>query len=212
MKQLKLNLNKGRHGGRREGSGRLRIHSPGVSHRQREKVTKRTPLHLNFKYRTHVRNKETLRLLKRAILNARKQGLSVIHFSLQSNHVHIIAEAISNQNLTKGMLSLTVTMAKGLQKGKVQIERYHLHVLRTVRETKNAVEYVCFNRQKHEKGNSSVIDDYSTFPSLAWIRGYARKFRMHLKYHVKEDWPGDPAASFLLKAAIKEGVSQSSKG
>lgn len=60
------------------------------------------------------------------------------------------------------MRSLTVTFAKGLKRGKVQVERYYLHVFKTVRETRNAVLYVLFNKQKHEKGTSVVIDKYGT--------------------------------------------------
>lgn len=198
MKQMRLNLNKGRLGGRREGSGRRRIHSPGVSHRSREKVTIRTPLHINFKYKTHIRNKETLKLLKRAILNGRRHGLRIIHFSLQSNHVHLIVEAGDNRLLSKGMRSLTVTMAMGLKKGRVQLERYHLHVLRHLREARNAVEYVCFNKQKHEKSKYSVIDDYSSFPGTTWLRDFAKKSKMTLKFQMKEIWKGDVPISFLL--------------
>lgn len=205
MKQLKLNLNKGRHGGRRTNSGRTRVHSKGVAHRTREKVATRTPLHVNFKYRTQVRNKDTLRILKRAILNSRLKGLRIIHFSFQTNHVHLIVQADSNAILTKGMRSLTVTMAKGLKKGRIQTGRYHLHVLKTLQETRNVVEYVCFNKQKHERGTCSSIDDYSTFPSLKWIKDYARKNRMTLVFKVKELWKGDDPTSFLLKKAIIDG-------
>lgn len=202
MKQLKLKLDGGRHGGRRTSSGRKRRHSKGVAHRQREKVTYRTPLHVNFKYKTAVRNKQTLKLLKRAILNSRKLGLRIIHFSFQSNHVHLIIEATSNGILSKGMRSLTVTMAKGLKKGRVQTERYHLHVMRSVREVRNAVEYVCFNRQKHEKGTYSVIDDYVSTLSTDSIRDYVKKFRMTIRFQQKEAWSGDPPLSFILKRAF----------
>lgn len=69
---------------------------------------------------------------------------------MQTNHIHLIIEADHNDTLTKGMRSLTVTFAKGLKKGKVQLERYHLHVLRSLKETKNAIQYVLFNQQKHD--------------------------------------------------------------
>ncbi len=149
IKQHTLNLFSGNKGGRRPGSGRKRIRSRGVAHRNRENVSARTPMHINFKYRTQIRNKKCLKLLKKPILNARSHGLRIIHFSLQSNHVHLIIECENNEMLTRGMRSLTVTFAKGLKAGRVQLERYHLHVLRSVRETKNAVLYVLFNQQKH---------------------------------------------------------------
>lgn len=162
MKQTKLNLYQGARGGKRPNCGRKRIKSKGVAHRQRERVTTRTPMHINFKYKSYIKNKDCLRLLKRAILNARSHGLRVLHFSLQTNHIHLIVEADDNNILTTGMRSLTVTFAKGLKKGRVQLERYHLHVLRALRETRNAIHYVIFNQQKHEKKTSSRIDGYSS--------------------------------------------------
>lgn len=79
-KQLNLNIFRGSRGGRRPGSGRKRLRSKGVAHRMREEVSNRTPMHINFRYRTSIRNKDSLRLLKRAIVNARRMGLMVIHF------------------------------------------------------------------------------------------------------------------------------------
>lgn len=157
MKQLKLNIYKGKKGGRRPDCGRKRIHSKGVAHRVREKVSVRTSLHINFKFKAHIRTKQCLKLLKRAILNSRKHGLRIMQFSLRSNHIHLIVEAETNEILTKGMRSLTVTFAKGLDKGRVQIERYHLHVLKTIRETRNAIQYVLQNSLKH--GDSRIDKD-----------------------------------------------------
>lgn len=202
MKQLNLNLDKGKLGGRRKGAGRRRIHSKGVSHRAREKVSHRAPLHINFKYKTQIRNKDSLRLLKRAILNARKHGLRISYFSLQSNHVHLIAEAPNNQILTKGMRSLTVTMAMGLKKGRIQLERYHLHVLKSLRETKNAIEYVCFNKQKHENKKRSTLDDYSSIPESSIIRNFVRRSGVILTLTSRENWRGDPPLSFLLARSL----------
>lgn len=205
-KQLELNLNKGSWGGRRSGSGRKRKHSKGVAHRTREKVTHRTPVHINFKFKTYIRNKSCLKLLKRAIVNARSHGLRIIHFSLQTNHIHLIIESDNNAILAKGMRSLTITFAKGLNKGKIQIERYHLHVLKTIRETKNAVHYVLFNKQKHEKGTYSKIDEYSSLlsmnNSLKIIQNYAKSAKITLSNQRAAIWKMDSERSYLLKQSL----------
>lgn len=204
-KQIELNIYQGQHGGRRPGSGRKRIHSRGVAHRTREKMSSRPPLHINFKFRTNIRNKTCLKNLKRAILNSRRQGLRVLHCSLQSNHVHLIVEAETNTLLTKGMRSLTVTFAKGLKKGRVQLERYHLHVLRTLRETKNALHYVLFNKQKHEKGTCTSIDEYTSLlalnDALKWIRSFAVKRGILINVE-RCDWELDEGRSWLSKKAL----------
>lgn len=166
MKQLDLNVSSW--GGRRKGSGKRRIHSKGVSHRKREKVTRHTPTHVNMKYKASIKNKNFLRILKKAILNSRKKGLRIIHYSVQSNHVHFIIEADNNQLLERGMRSLTVTLVKGINKGRVQLQRFHLHVLRSLKEARNAVHYVCFNEQKHTGRRS--VDAYSSVGILLGLK------------------------------------------
>jgi len=185
MKQLKLNIYKGTHGGRRPGSGRKRLHSEGVAHRRREKVTHRTPVHINFKVKTQVRNKRCLKILKRAILNARRQGLRIIHFALESNHVHLIIEAIDNAVLTRGMRSLTVTFSKNVNKGRIQLERYHLHVLRSRREARNAVNYVVLNHEKHLNLKRAYVpgpreEAYSSLGLVKDLKTLAREKRIEI--------------------------------
>lgn len=203
MKQLKMTLNGRNHGGLREGSGRKRIKSKGVAHRPRETVKKSNPLHINFKFKTQIRNKTCLKILKRAIANSRSYGLRIIHFSMQSNHLHFIIEADSNVILTTGMRSLTITFAKGLNQGKVQIERYHLHVLKSLQETKNAVQYVLFNKQKHEKGRCSYVDEYCSLWGMNnWMKAFSKRHGMTLKMGILEKYPLDQALSFFLKQAL----------
>lgn len=166
MKQLNLKVNTW--GGKRKGSGKKRIHSKGVTHRKREKVTRHTPTHINMKYKASIKNKDFLQILKRAILNSRRKGLRIIHYSVQSNHVHFIIEADTNKKLESGMRSLTVTIVKGINKGKVQLQRFHLHVLRSLRETRNAVRYVCYNELKHTGRRN--IDAYSSVCILLKVK------------------------------------------
>jgi hypothetical protein len=106
-KQLELNIYLGRNGGPRPGAGRPRKHSKGVSHNKREKITSQTPLHINFKYNSYIRTLVIMKLLERAIQNASRHSFIVTHFTLQSNHIHLIAETQNNKTLTSGMRSLT---------------------------------------------------------------------------------------------------------
>lgn len=169
-------------------------------------------MHVNFKWRLHLRNKETLKLLKKSICNARLHGLKILHFSFLSNHVHLILEAPSNEILTRGMRSLTITFAKNFDRGRIQVERYHLHVLRTLRETKNAIQYVLFNQQKHERprrqpGTYSTIDEYTSVLSfkrgLELVRKFAERNRMVLRIQ-KAVWVPDDPGSWLSKAGLSE--------
>lgn len=207
-KQLELNLDQGKHGGRRQRTGRKRIHSKGVTHRRREAINARTPLHINFKYKVQIRNKECLRILKRAIINARRMGLQVLHFSLQHNHVHLIIETTNNGSLTRGMRSLTITLAKGINKGKIQLGRYHLHVLRTIRETRNAVHYVLFNEQRH---NGRRVDEFSSLISapeaVSLIKSFVQAKRISLVVSRSDPFHLDDGRSFLFQRAWREFTS-----
>lgn len=206
MRQLSLNVYKGKHGGRRPNCGRKRLHSPGVAHRTREKVSQRHALHVNFKVRSSIRNKTCLKILKRAIFNSRRRGLRVLHYALESNHVHLILEAQSNQTLTRGMRSLTITFAKGIKRGRIQLERYHLHVLRSLRETKNAIHYVLFNHQKHRKLKRAEVNEYTSLGPVHNLRQLAQeaKFTIVLK-KLQEVMTLDNPKSWAAKVAISQG-------
>ena len=196
------------HGGLRDGAGRKRTRARGVAHDVREKVSGRVPLHINFKYKIPVRNKETLKILKRSIQNARRFGLKVLHFSFQHNHIHLIVEAANNEILSKGMRSLTITFAKSLKKGRIQMGRYHLHVLKTFREVKNAIHYVLFNEQKHETGTCSAVNQYSSLLSieggLVLIRKYAQKKKITIKVEKGGPWIGDVTNSYIFLRGMRE--------
>ena len=205
--QTKMKLNGGKWGGLRVNAGRRRKCSKGVAHSNREKISHREPLHVNFKYRLPVRNKETLKLLKRSIQNARKHGLQVLQYSFQHNHIHLILQADSNATLTKGMRSLTITFAKGLKQGRVQVERYHLHILKTAREVKHALHYVLFNQQKHENGTYSAVTDYSSVlfikRGMELIQRFAKQKRITIKIQKGGHWTPDPGNSFLYKKGFR---------
>lgn len=202
MRQLKLNIYKGTRGGRRPGSGRKRIHSPGVAHRVREKTTHRQALHVNFKVQTSIRNKSCLKILKRAIYNARRQGLRILHFSLESNHVHLILEAHNNGILSRGMRSLTITFAKGVNRGRIQPERYHLHVLKSLRETKTAINYVLLNHQKHRNLKKAYINPYSSLGVVQDLRQLARETKFTIIWRkLKEVTSLDRPQSWVAQKA-----------
>jgi REP element-mobilizing transposase RayT len=150
-----------------------------------------------------------LQLLKRAILHARKHGLRVHHYSMQTNHIHLIVEANDNKTLSTGMRSLTVTFGKGIRKGRIQIERYHLHVLKTLREAKNALRYVLLNEQKHSKGQTLKVDSYSTLTNLGYefIKEWMRKEKLGLIWNPEEQVSSlEMKSSWLLLEAHNQLV------
>lgn len=159
--QREFELNGGNWGGLRQNAGRKRQKSKGVSHRVREEVNWRYPLHINIKVRHPIRNQTGLLALSRSIHNARK-FMHVLHYSLESNHIHLIVEAENNLSLDRGMKSFSQSFSRSLNKGSIQDERYHLHVLKTPAEVKNTFRYVLLNHVHHTKTLSIRSDGYNS--------------------------------------------------
>jgi hypothetical protein len=89
-------------------------------------------------------------------VGAKKFGLKVVHFSLQSNHFHLVVEAATNAQLSRGMKSINVSFSKSLnalltRKGSVFVDRYFMHILKTPLEVRNAIRYVLTNSSKHQR-------------------------------------------------------------
>ena len=147
-----------------KGAGRPAIHDAGIRHISRPLIKKASSLHLTVKIKKNkaeMKNKAVLAILKRAIRNARKQGLKVIHYSLEYDHAHLLVEVDNNQVLGKGMQAFGVTIAKAINKlkrdsGGVYKHRYHFRQISSSRELKNVMSYIFSNGVKHKTAKSLV--------------------------------------------------------
>jgi REP element-mobilizing transposase RayT len=183
MKQLKL-FNK-----KNAGRPKIPLHKRGyVPHRKREKLPAKTPIHATIKIRSNIvqtlRNKIVFKKISKAILRARVQGLRIIHFTVQKDHLHLLIETHNNKELAKGMQALGISLAKSLKnltkvKGPIYKERYHLHILKTVQEIKNVKAYILGNAHKH----GVIKDHFDTFssvikvPEIAWQFNFEKYFK-----------------------------------
>ncbi len=153
----------------RKGAGRPAFHDPGIRHTKRPYIKKPASLHLTVKVKKNkadIKNKSVLKILKRAILNARKQGLKVIHYSLEYDHIHLLIEADNNLVLGKGMQSFGVTIAKAINrlkkiKGGVYLHRYHLRIITGPKQLKNVMNYIFTNGIKHGSAKS-IVNPYNS--------------------------------------------------
>ncbi len=168
-KQKQLTFEIPQHGGRREGAGRKKVNKHELPHLARPIIEKLTPVHVNIKLVRGLPNLRTPKFLKefaRAAERARRFGFNVQHFAIESNHLHLIAEVKSNDQLERGMTSLKTSIAWMIRKlvghaGKVFLSRYHLHEIKTPTEMKNALKYVLFNHAKHTE-QLPFADPYSS--------------------------------------------------
>jgi REP element-mobilizing transposase RayT len=149
-------------GGSRPGAGRKpKGEKPGVSQAARERLSHRHPVHVTLRLREglpSLRRPGLLHVLKTAFSRSNESvdehGLRIVHFAIQSNHVHLLVEARDARSLSRSMQGLLVRIARNLnrawrRKGTVFADRYHSRALRTPREVRNALVYVLQNSRKH---------------------------------------------------------------
>ena len=159
------------HGGKRKGAGRKKHRAGCINHIKRPELNGREPIGITMKLISglpSIRTPMIMCSLARAVRLARRFGMGVVHFSVQSNHIHLIVEAANKAALTRGMRSLTTSIAKAVHRligfgfcGKVLKARYHAHILKTPTEVKRALRYVVFNLAKH-KNCALMVDPYSS--------------------------------------------------
>ncbi|MGZ3789032.1 MAG: transposase [Bacteriovorax sp.] len=172
-----------------KGAGRPAIHDIGIRHSSRPFLKKPSSLHLTVKIkknRADMKNKSVLGLLKRAIKNARRQGLKVIHYSLEYDHVHLLIEADNNYILGKGMQAFGVTLSKAINrmrklKGGVYKHRYHFRHISSARELKNVMNYIFTNGLKHKTAKNIM----NPFNSMKAEKKYFLFCKGHLEYDLE---------------------------
>jgi putative transposase len=97
----------------------------------------------------------------------------VLHFSVQSDHLHLVVEADEPTGLARGLQGLAIRVAKAINRvlgrhGSVWGDRYHARPLSTPREVRSALIYVLNNWRKHIPG-ARGLDARS---SAAWFDGW----------------------------------------
>jgi REP element-mobilizing transposase RayT len=124
-----------------------------------------------------LRNRKSGRALEGAIrAGAQRLGLRVVHYSIQSNHVHLVCEARDAQALTRGLQGLEIRMARALNRthgrsGPVWADRYHARILRTPREVRSALVYVVGN-WRHHGGDRHPLLSMDPYTSAPWFDGF----------------------------------------
>ncbi len=172
-------------GGKRKGAGRKpRGESPGVAHRGRDELGRCVPIHVTLTMADWVynlRSRRSFRVIEKALRTGGDRfGVRVVEFSVQGEHIHLMAETDDRVALGRAIKGLSVRIARGLnrmmgKKGRVVRDRYHSRVLRTPRETRNAIRYIRDNHRRHmaQVGKdlpSGWIDPYSSCcPDLAGL-------------------------------------------
>ncbi len=184
-RQLALDLQPpSRHGGWREGAGRKPGHEPLVRHLSRPKFASRYPCHVTLRLREGVpslRAPAFVRAFEASLARGCDRGeFRLVHYALLRDHAHLIVEAKDRHALGRGMKSLSRRMVWAMRssfgwRGALLGDRYHLRVLKTPREVRNAIRYVLLNVARHRRRSVWELDRASSGRWFdGWKRGTAR--------------------------------------
>jgi REP element-mobilizing transposase RayT len=207
-----------RRGGSRPGAGRSKSPRAGVPHRARPRLSRHHPLHITLRVSPEAQNlrgSRVFRYLRRALSAARQQlGFRLTQYSVQGNHLHLIAEADDRTALTRGMRALTIRVALGINKargrrGRVLAERYHARQLRTPLEVRRALLYVLRNDRKHRSPAGWSLPPWHLDPcsSAAQFDGWHDREWLELARAFPPEHDGSAvvarARSYLLRTGWK---------
>ena len=123
-----------------------------------------------------LRSARVFPLLQRSLAASHKAAFRVVHFSVQTDHIHLVAEGDEVDALVRGLQGLAVRCAKAInraarRRGSVWSSRYHSRALRTPTEARRGLVYVLLNFRKHLRAPPG-IDPRSSGP---WFDGWRRR-------------------------------------
>jgi REP element-mobilizing transposase RayT len=171
--QLQLPLSSG-WGGRRAGAGRpAGPGRPSVPHRSRPTHRAEHPVHVTLRSLCRsLRTQFVFPTVRRAIAVANRSPRSrirIVHFSVQTDHLHLLVEADNRGALVEGLRGLCIRIARAVnqllnRRGRFFADRWHGRALTSPRQVRNALVYVLANFRKHHPTARPGIDPYSSAP------------------------------------------------
>lgn len=168
-------------GGRRKGAGRPRVNPRAcVPHRARAGHKRDHPVHITLRAQgglPSLRSERVFTRVRDALVahGTSKTRLSVVHFSVQDDHVHLIVEAPDSKSLYAGASGLAIRLARAIngalgRTGRVWGDRYHVSELESPRQVRHALVYVLLNFKKHIPGSRGVDPCSSGMVFDGWDR------------------------------------------
>jgi len=83
-------------------------------------LTRHTPVHVTLRLSTGLpnlrRGKYPAAVVAALSAGKKSPGFSLVHYSIQSNHLHLIVEAADNKSLARGMKALNVRVARAINR------------------------------------------------------------------------------------------------
>lgn len=153
-----------------------------VPHTTRDEHEWYNPVHVSIrreKLAPSLRSERIFRAILVQLASVKRLGVKVVHYSVQHDHLHLIVEAPTRQELSRHMQKLFSRIALAvngvaLRRGRLFRDRHHREEIESPTQMRNALVYVLFNDRKHYAQNGGAIteeffrelDDCS---SIAWL-------------------------------------------
>jgi REP element-mobilizing transposase RayT len=172
-------------GGKRKGAGRkpkgARAGSP---HQERPAIKPYHALHVVMRVVPAVGNMRRRSLYKAmrdaTITAALRERFRIVHVSIQRTHVHMLVEAENKGALARGMQGFQISAARNIntalgadkhrrRRGAVFADRYHLTVITTPTQARNAIGYVLSNWRKHGEDQQALPSTWLVDPFSSGI-------------------------------------------
>lgn len=166
-------------GGKRRGAGRPR-YTKRVHHVKRPRIPRNAVVHVVLRMRDEVpslRSARYLRALRETMRESSDRGgFRVVHYSVRRDHVNLIVEADDRAALAAGMKSMSTRVARAAHRvfaidGSVLAGRYHLRLLRTPEEVREALAFVLLEPRARGTGRADPRS------SAAWLDGWVAGHR-----------------------------------
>jgi REP element-mobilizing transposase RayT len=172
-----------KHGGKRRGAGRKpKSYRAGSPHAERPSVKASNALQVVLRVVPAVGSMRRRKMYKAvrdaSVVAAIRERIRIIHISIQRTHIHLLVEAEDKLALARGMQGFQISMARNIntalgpdkhrrRRGPVFADRYHLVVITSPRQARNAVSYLLNNWRKHgeDRGADSrawMVDPFSS--------------------------------------------------
>jgi REP element-mobilizing transposase RayT len=153
-----------------------------VPHRRRVAHDPRCPVHVTLRAAAglpSLRGQKPFAAIRRAFAAASRNGFRLLHFSVQSDHLHLVVEADAPTRLARGVQGLAIRVARAVNRvlrrcGRVWAGRYHARMLATPREVRNALVYVLQNWRKHVPGADGLDPRSSASGFAGWMTALPR--------------------------------------
>jgi len=158
----------------------------GMGHAQREHFGSTLPAHVTLRMRSDVPSLRKVGIVHEVertfAVGCDREGFRLVHYSLQGNHAHLVVEARDRDALGRGMKAVGARLARAVNRvagrsGPVLADRYHLRLLSTPKEVRNALRYVLLNARHHAataKAKVAKAVRLDPASSARWFDGWKR--------------------------------------